>query len=395
MRTKGINHSKLKQNNWGLVLELIATNQARTRIELAKESGLSKMTVSNIIGDFIKKGIVSEMGAALVEEQGRNPISLMISQNAPKVVGVDIHRTECVATLSTLDLQILRLERCPLTKENSAKVFEIIIKLIDEVVKECGIDKILGIGVGGSGPLDIDRGIILNPPDFHDLKELRVTETLWKHYHIPVYMDSQYNCAALAEKYFGAGQNYQDFIVVGIMRGVGSGVVVNGKMLRSSNGLTSELGHISVDCTGPVCECGNRGCLELYVGSDVLTEKLVAATGMMKSFREFCEMAESPCIEEVEGIWLDMVIRLGAALTSAVNILNSQIVIIEHEGYFIPDRFLRKLEERINRQILAENYHHISVIKSPFKNQAHIQGCACVILNRVFEGDMKCEIFEE
>ncbi|MGF7018468.1 putative NBD/HSP70 family sugar kinase [Lachnospiraceae bacterium PF1-21] len=383
---RGINNNNLKQENRGLLLKMIATGEGRTRIELASLSGLSRMSVSNIIGEFIEQGIVAERETEPVEGQGRNPILLSIAETAPKIIGIDIHRSECVAVLSDLNLNVIKMERCPLTDENSKDLFPMIFNLIDKVMVGTPKEKILGIGVGGSGPVDLAKGRILNPPDFHGLHDLPVTEILKEHYQIPVCMDSQYNCGVLAEKYYGKGKGFHDLIFVGIMRGIGSGVIVDDEMLRHGNGFTSEIGHVSVDWNGNLCGCGNRGCLETYAGSEVIREKLNDLTKSNKSFREYCEAAEITALPEVEAVFEDMVEKLACGLISTVNLLNPEAIIIGHEGYFLPKRYLKKLEEIVNQRKISGNYRYVTVLKSAFANQAHIIGCPCTIIEKVFSG---------
>jgi len=383
---KGINNNNLKQGNRGLVLRLIATGACNTRIDLAKQTGLTKMSVSNIIGEFIEQKIICEEKTEKIEGQGRNPILLSVSKKAPKVIGLDIHRAECVAVLSDLKLNVIKMVRCPLNEGNSKDLYEIIFRLIDTVKGGMEQTELLGIGVGGLGPVDIEKGMILNPPDFYGLSDLAVTSVLQEHYGLPVYMDSQYNCAAMAEQYYGIGKKLQDFVFVGIMRGIGSGIVSDGSIFRNANGFTSELGHVSVDWNGNPCACGNHGCLETYAGSEVIRERLKAVTGLDKSFQEFCEMAKERACEEIEAVFDDMIQKLACALTGTVNLLNPEAVIIGHEGYFIPERYLRRLEELVNRQKLSGDYRHVKILQSSFRDEAHILGCACTVLNRIFDG---------
>ena len=381
---RGINNHNLKEGNRGLLLKLIATGICSSRAELARHSGLSKMAVSNIITEFIGQDIIAEKEPEQVSGQGRNPITLCISQRAPKIIGVALHRDECVVVLADLNLNILKRLSMPVNEEVSAHLLAAVCTLIDQAIP--AEERILGIGVGSVGPVDIKRGMILNPPNFYGIRNLAVTAYLYERYQLPVYLDSQYNCAALAEKYYGFGRDYHDFIFVGIMNGIGSGIISDERIFRNSNGLTSEIGHVSINCGGNKCSCGNTGCLETYAGTRVVTEKLRQITGDDKSFREFCVTAEGTEEGKVDAVFREMAEHLACALISTVNLLNAQTVIIGHEGYFIPNKYLVYLEEIINRQKLSGDYRHVKVIKSFFQEEAHLRGCVCGILNRVFEG---------
>lgn len=398
---KGLNNTNLKQENRGLVLKKIATGECTTRIELAKNTGLSKMSVSNIVGEFIDRKIVSEQETEKTEGQGRNPITLTITEKAPKVLGLNIHRTECVAVCSNLKLEVLKIAKIPLTDENSKDFFGLIFRLIDEVMEGEAWKNILGIGVGSSGPIDIENGIILKPPDFHGLHDLEITSTLQEHYKCPVYMESQYNCAALAEKYYGVGRQFHDLLFVGISCGIGSGIIVDDKLYHCANGFTSEIGHVSIDWNGNPCTCGNRGCLETYAGSEVIRNRLNESTGENKSFQEYCQIAACTAIQkekterdmQIHNIFMDMMEKLSCGITSTVNILNSEAVIIGHEGYFIPDYYLQVLEKEMNQKKLSGTYRHVTICKPYFKADAHILGGACIVLSKIFHG--KEEFYRE
>lgn len=382
----GMNNDTLRCQNRGLVLKLLATETQLSRVELAKRTGLSKMSVSNIISEFLASGIVEECSTVAVQGSGRNPIALRLSPKAPKLVGLFVFREECVAVLCDLELNILREARVVMDAEKAACLEETLYGLIDQVLTpSCGT--VLGIGVGSIGPLDLKRGMILTPPRFFGIHDFPIVSLLRQQYGLPVYLDGQYNCAALAEKYFGVARSYQDFLFVGISSGIGSGVISNGEILRTDAGFTSELGHISIDWRGNRCTCGNRGCLETYAGLQFIEPRLREASGLDLSFREFCRLAESGENEAVCRVLDEMTQALGCALTSAVNLLDPQAILIGHQGHYLPDRCLSALEELISLHRLARRRHRVPILRSAFGPQAQVRGSASCLLSHVFAGE--------
>ena len=381
----GINNNNLKQQNRGMILKLIATGECSSRIEIAKCSGLTKMSVTNIVSEFMELGIVEEQDVEPTGGQGRNPICITISQKAPKLIGLFIHRDSCTAVLCDLRLQIQKKAVVKITEENSGRLLEKMYEVIDAVMP--AEDKVVGIGVGAVGPVDIRRGMILNPPNFFGIRDFEVTAPLYERYRLPVYLDSQYNCAALAEKYFGIGKRYHDFVFLGITNGIGSGIICDDRIFRNSHGLTSEIGHISIDWKGERCSCGNRGCLEMYAGARVIEKVLCECTGERKSFREFCWKADE-LGERGDAIFRKMMDSIACALTSLVNLMNPQAVIVGHEGFWLPDVWLKYLEKEINKMQLSRDYRSIVIRKSSFEEEAHLRGCVCTVLNKVFEGEI-------
>lgn len=411
MAKTGMNNNYLKQQNRGMILKLIATGECTSRIELAKRSRLSKMSVTNIVSEFIENNIVEEQDMEPIKGQGRNPISLTISSKAPKIIGVFIHRDDCTAVLCDLKLQILKKSVVPMEAFSSEQLLNKIYEVID-LVMPVNKERVIGIGVGAVGPVDIRRGIILNPPNYFDIRDFEVTIPLYEKYQLPVYMDSQYNCAALAEKYFGIGKAYHDFVFLGITNGIGSGIISDDRILRNSNGLTSEIGHVSIDWKGKRCSCGNYGCLEMYAGARIVERELLNVTKQAKSLKEFCldfekqdmknierswkqktmqeleQNSEFDIQQKVEKVFLEMMDGLACGLISVVNLVNPEAILVGHEGFYIPDRIWNYLEEKINNQKLSGAYQQIVVRKSFFKDEAHLRGCACAVLKKVFEGEI-------
>ncbi|MBQ7925104.1 MAG: ROK family transcriptional regulator [Lachnospiraceae bacterium] len=385
MAVRGINNDNLKRENRGIVLKLIATGECTTRIELAKETGLSKMSVTNIVTEFMEEEIVRESNTELIKGQGRNPICLCISEKAPKLIGLFVHRGQCIAVLCDIQLHILKRAVIEYGELDEQALLQAMFSVIDQVMPL--EERILGIGVGAVGPVDIQKGMILNPPNFYGIRDFAVTKPLQDRYELPVYLDSQYNCAALAEKYFGIGKDYKDFAFVGITNGIGSGVVSNDMLLRNSHGLTSELGHVSIYWQGEQCSCGNKGCLELYAGVRRIEKKYQEQTGRKDSFPVLCKRSEAENLSAMDGVFRQMMEQLSCGLVGMVNLVHPGAIIIGHEGVHIPEHYLKYLEELVNTQKLSGNYRQIVVKKSYFGEDAHLLGCACTVLNKVFEGE--------
>ena len=386
MRDAGLNNTTLRKQNRGLVLKLIATDECASRIELSQKTGLSKMAATHIIGEFLEEGIIEEKESLLVKGKGRNPIRLCLSEHAPKMIGVHIFRDECSVVLCDLQLHVKMRRKFAITEENHESIWERLYESIDAVLQNAKGERIYGIGIGSLGPVDIKTGKILNPPNFYGKKDIEIVSMLKERYSLPVFFDSQYNCAALAEKYYGNGRDAEDFLFVGISNGIGSGVVSGGEINRDFCGFTSELGHVSIDWNGRRCTCGRKGCLEAYAGSRVITKRMAELTGRHLEFQELCRLAEEDSL--AHSIFEDMVDKLACGITNAVNLYNPQKVLIGHEGFWLPKRYLLKLQEQINKRKLLGDYHEVKVEKPAFRENSHVIGCACSLLERIFEGEV-------
>lgn len=379
----GMNNNNLKLQNRGLILKLLATHAPISRIELANQSRLTKMSVTNIISEFIEKDYVIEIPYEAKCNVGRTPIMIDISPNAPKFIGLLINRDIVMAVLCDLKLNIITSCSKKITTCKEKDLLSMIYALLDEITATK--HTILGIGVASIGPVDINKGIILNPPNFYGIQNVPLVELLKKRYHLPVTLDNHYNAAALAEKLYGNGKNYSDFIFLGITNGIGSGIISEGQLYRNATGLTSELGHTCINFKGNLCSCGNRGCLETYASIEIVKKRLEEVTKETLCFQEYCDRFQEPAIHQVLS---DVSEKIAIALTGSVNLLNPQAILMGHESVYLPDVYLEQIETYINQYKLSKDYNHVSVIRPYFGYDSPLVGSACCLMNQLFNGSV-------
>ncbi len=388
-KEKGGNKQTFKQYNRGLILKLIATGQCRFRVELSRHTGLTKMAVSNIVSELIEQDLVVECETEQNDQVGRNSINLRISPKAPKTIGVLIFRDRCEAILCDFHLNILKKKCIYLERINEEMLVEIIYDLVDTMV--AGESDILGIGVASIGPVDLKQGLILEPFHFFGIKNISVVALLENRYNVPVFMDHDNQSGALAEKLYGNGKEFNDFLLLGISRGIGSGIILDGKLYCNQRGLAPEIGHVSIDYKGKTCVCGNRGCLEMYAATSVVLDLLRSATGEHLSFNEYCLRDQDPAVDK---IFSDMMKKIAAALTNYVNMLNPDLILMGHEAVFLADRYMALLEREVNRLKFNSDEIHVKVRKPYFMEDAQLVGAACNVINQVFKGELIFNAFQ-
>ncbi|WP_195985776.1 ROK family transcriptional regulator [Clostridium sp. D33t1_170424_F3] len=379
-KTGGMNNQNLKYRNRGLLLKLICTHEGLSRVHLAQDTGLTKMAVTNIIAELIDQGYVVESTPSRNTGVGRNPITLEISPDAPKVLGIQISREGCTAVLFDLKLRIQMKRFIPFLQEDMASIQNKLFWVVDQISEQ--EPNILGCGVSVVGPLDVEDGMVLNPPNFFGVSNWPLRQALSEHTGLEVFLNNDMNCAALGEKMFGAGREFHNFLYVGLSVGIGSGIIENDGLYQNSSGFAGELGHTSIDCEGLPCGCGNRGCLEEYIGMPIVLGRLRAVTGWDYSFPQFCDRAGDP---RVDAVLTDMLGKLAHALVNAVNLLNPQAILIGHNGVYLPERYLVFLEEEINQRKFSQEYLKVRVRKSRFGVDSSLYGSGCVLLKHLFE----------
>lgn len=258
------NQAKNKMKNKNLILKQIITGGSISRIDLAKFTGLTKMTVTNIVNELTAEKLICEKNEQNNHQVGRNPI-MLTAKNDNYIIGIYLNRDYIEVLAGDICGSISDNIRTNLSAETEESINEKISRSVDALLKK--YKRVHGIGVSAIGPVDSENGIILNPPNFFDIENYNIKEYLCGRYSLPVYVDNDMNTSAVAEKYWGYASDVSDFIYLGASNGIGAGIVMNGKLCKRAAG---EIGHVSVNINGPKCRCGNRGCLEMYasIGKD-------------------------------------------------------------------------------------------------------------------------------
>ena len=380
---RGINNTHLKSRNRGLTLQLIAAGQPLSRADITRRIGLTKMTVTNIVAELMADGYVEERELAPSSSVGRHAVLLDIAEHAPKAVGIYLSREKLTVILADLKLQVLFTHSEPLADETPESLGRKLLVLVHEAIHQTA-DPLLGIGVASIGPLDRKERLLLEPTNFFGIRQFPLAALLEEGFHLPVFLQNDMNAAALAEKLYGLGRPLDTFVYLGISNGIGAGIVSGGRLYRDSNGFSGEIGHTCLNFEGPLCSCGSRGCLETYISMPVILDRLKKAAGLEHvACEDFERLTELPACDAV---FRDVSDKLAVALTSTVNLLDPQCVIIGHEGFWLPELYMRSLEEQVNHRILAAGHEHVLVCKSIFGSDAPLLGSVCGLFDDIFSG---------
>ena len=379
---QGMNHLTLRSRNRGLVLSLIATSGELSRPDLVRLTGLTKMTITNIVSELMEQNLVEERRSETATV-GRSAAILDIAAGAPKAVGLYLSRESLSVILTDLRLRVLFYRSVPLSEETPESLGDKLCALAGEAVGQTG-SPLLGIGISSIGPLDRDGRRLLSPPNFFDIGDFPLAERLEEQYALPVLVQNDMDAAALAEKLYGRGRGLDNFLYLGLTNGIGAGIVIDGRLYTGSRGFSGEIGHLSIDLNGPLCSCGSRGCLETYVNMPVIRQRLAAAAK-----RDSVEPADFETLYAdlaCAAVFDDVADKLAVALTGAVNLLDPRCILIGHDGTWLPDGCLTRLETAVNRHILAGATRAVTVRRSAFGSRAPLLGSVCPLCRELFSG---------
>ena len=257
-----------------------------SRSEISNITGWSKAKASLEIRSLVDKGYLVEIGEG-VSQGGRKPRMLRINNQLGYIAGIDVGATSLDIALADVNGSILQrcFERADV-KLPPETVFGRCIELILDLLHAQGAtpDQMLGIGVGVPGPVDFARGVLVAPPLMPGWENFPIRDFFKKKFHSAfVVVDNDVNIMALGEQRSGDAENVDHFLVVKIGTGIGCGIMASRKIHRGSSGSAGDIGHICVDTNGPVCRCGNRGCLEAMAAGPAISEKATQAAREGKS----------------------------------------------------------------------------------------------------------------
>ena len=387
---RAVNSRIMRATNRGLVFKKLVVEPGISRPRLAQSLNLTKMSISKIVAELLQRGLIQEEEKIISGEAHKNPVSLNLASGCPRIIGIQIQRKYCKAVLCDFRLNILDGRQVNFERKISLKrLKEALLSMTEELL---AAGNVLGIGIGCVGPVDVEKGVIRNPPNFGDVKDFPVAQFMEEAFGLPAVLEHHYNCAALAEQYFGIGRGVRNFLYVGITRGVGMGAVVNGRLYSSFLGNVPEIGHISVDVHGRRCRCGGRGCLEQYVSVDVMERELEKLTGEKRPFREFCAMADRP---EVMGYFDKIMEYLKTVLAGSVNLFRPELIIIGDEGKYFPDACVKALEDGVAKSHLYQDWWKVRVRKTDMDRDLLMASPAVGIMEKVFAGELLFDNMEE
>src|SRR5215216_4907627 len=264
------NRDLIRAINRSHVLNTIKAQGPIGRADIARQTGLSPATVTSISAKLISQNLVLEKSAG-DSSGGRPPILLVINPKGGYVIGIKLTETHAVCAFTDLEAQIIAKSSVPLSGHEPSQVVDDLAQMVLLLLREQKIAKkqLLGVGLGLAGIVDAEKGMLRQSP-IYGWDNVPLRGMLQSKLHIPIYVENDVNTLTLTERWFGHGQDIDNFLTVTVGRGVGLGIVVNGQFYRGQTGGAGEFGHTTMNPDGPLCACGKYGCLEAYVGDPAL-----------------------------------------------------------------------------------------------------------------------------
>ncbi|WP_439938483.1 ROK family transcriptional regulator [Nocardia sp. N13] len=314
--------ASLRSANQQRVVDVLRSGEQVTQADLARQTGLAPATVSSIVRDLAGAGLVTtEPGS------GRRGTTVTLAPAAGVVAGVDFGHSHVAVAVGDLTGTLLAERRASLDSGHpSDDGLDAAAGLLEEVLVDAGVDfaalRCLGMGL----PAPMTDGVVRSSAILPGWVGVNALDAARKRFGLEVHAENDANLGALAEHRQGVARGHANSVFVKVSSGVGAGIVLEDRLFHGSGGTAGEIGHLTLDESGPVCRCGSRGCLEAYT-STVALQAMMHTQLPGAGVDEIVAAAREGNVSAVRALE-DAGLHLGWALASVVNLLNPGLVVV-------------------------------------------------------------------
>lgn len=386
--------SLVRELNRSILLQRLRRGPPLSRADLAAATGLNKTTVSNLIDDLISDGLAREIGLD-ASGGGRPGVLLELNPDGGWILGGEIAVGRLSVVVANLRARITWRQEALYSKDAS---LEAVLGQLDalllagvEHARRSGLG-LMGVGVTVPGLVDVHSGTLVFEPNM-GWRSVPLERHLRETLHLPTFIDNDANAAALAERYFGAAQDVDDFAYVVANIGLGAGLVVGGQIFSGASGYAGEAGHTTIDPDGPLCRCGNRGCWERLASQRALIERIDGALqrgepSLLPSLVNGREMTLAAILEGArQG---DRVARqalhetglyMGIGIANLINLLNPQLVAFGGSLSLAHEFLMPAIRQVVSERAMGELGRAARIVVSTLEADACVLGGVALVLH--------------
>jgi predicted NBD/HSP70 family sugar kinase len=356
-------HQQTRALNQGLVLRTLYHHGPASRAEVARLTGLTRTTVSDVVGEFLAEGLAREIGRG-PSTGGKAPILVEVDDDARLAIGLDLGERAFTGALVNLRGVVRRLIEVPVESRDGQGALATVYQLIDSLLAGTSSASILGIGVGTPGIVDTERGIIRWAVNL-DWQDLPLGHLVFERTGLPTYLANDARAAAIGEYLFANPDRSPNLVAIKIGLGVGAGIILNGQLFQGDGFGAGEIGHTGVVDDGVRCRCGRFGCLETVVSSRALLreaeaaarahpgsalDRIVRATGMITLGDLATAASEGD--EPARRVVVAAGRALGRAIAGVIGLLNVRRIVLLGTVAALGDEFVEAVRDEAARRSL-------------------------------------------
>ncbi|MBU1359949.1 MAG: ROK family protein [Gammaproteobacteria bacterium] len=366
---------------------------------MAGRLGFSKSKANALIAGLVDQGLLAETGAER-SSGGRRAENLQLSADLGVLLGVDIGATSLDIAVLRPDLTVLAHHAEPVdVREGPGVVLAVVRKRMRELLAQSGFGarQVIGIGIGVPGPVNFDIGQLVNPPLMPAWDGFSIRDYLRDDYAAPVFVDNDVNLMALGELW-RLKRSLANFLVIKIGTGIGCGIVCHGEVYRGATGSAGDVGHICVDQDGPLCHCGNVGCVEAMAAGPAITRMAIQAANDGQSATLAAQLRDDGGIDALavgrasragDAAANAIVQRagslIGQMLASIVNFFNPSHIFIGGGITRIGPLFLAAVRQSVYHRSLALSTRQLEIQYTPLGERCGLIGAGVLAMHETLK----------
>ncbi len=371
--------TSLREANRARIVSAVQRCGSLTQIELAGVTGLSPATVSNIVKELTASGVLHTSPST---RSGRRALRVTLARNLGLVAGVHFGVRSLRVALADASMQVLTDQSMPLAPDHRAdaglrRAVLLVMEMIDSL--DARPDELLAVGVCLPAPVDRRTGRITTVGMLRGWDGVVVPEVIGEELGVPVTVDNDANLGALAEARFGAAAGHDAVAYLRVSHRVGGGLILGGHLMHGRAGGAGEIGHVTVDANGPICRCGNRGCLETFVGAPALLGMLAASHGNL-TLRDVITRAsegDAGC----RRVLSDSGQHLGVAAANLCNLVDPEIVVVGGQLAEAGEILLAPMRTVVEQRTMPSTAGPVRVVAAGLGAAAEVRGALAVALD--------------
>jgi len=364
--------------NRDVVLRLVRSMQPIARVDLARASGLQNSTVSSLVDQLLSEGWIRE-GDALKTARGRRPTQISLNDRLSMLVA-DVHPGRARFGAVDLNGQVLASSEIEMPLDVEEGVHRLGLAML-EMRKRYPERQFEGAGVCLPGRVDVESGRLMVAPNLR-WREFDIREALSKMLGMPVEMENDANACLLSELWFGHLDRVRNAVLLAISEGVGASLLAEERLISGRLGMAGEFGHVCMDPKGPLCNCGRRGCWEVFASSRAALQhykQLAPKAKRVVSYGELCRLALEGAPDAREALERQAV-AVGRGLRMVTATLEPEVILFVGEIALAWPLIEPILQRECKANLLAGDCPRL--VCAGDTNEAHILGAAAVVLQR-------------
>jgi len=387
-KSRGRGPTLAKDINRKLVYHQIKQERDTSRVEVAKQLHLNKNTVNSIVDELIAAGFVHELGQQPTHTAGRKPIRIGFHAENKWAAGVQLTSTDIHWAVTDLYANPLDSFSVPLRAAAPDTVVAALAEGVQRLSAKYPPAHCVGLCLGIPGLMEASSGTVIRSSHlgWEDVPLLAMLKKRINNIHLQ--LDNSVKLASLGEMWHGFGQGVQNFVYCYFGNGVGCGFIVNGAVVRGEANAAGELGHLVMDPRGPLCRCGNTGCLEAYVSLPSFLQRMSRSLGKSVKTASFeWVLSELESGNKAVAFEFDQAgRRIGQALSYVVNLLNPKLIICDGPLMRASRHLFPVIEEELKRRCLPTAAEQATLVRSKLVPWASCIGAAARAIQAWEEG---------